>query len=88
MLPLPVACCPLPAISPVGSGANFGGLPPGGASSPSLATLAGDSDPASLAASLRLLFSVIAFAICQFLSGAGLYYTTMTRASSIPDRTR
>jgi hypothetical protein len=67
-LPSPVARCPLPAISPVGSGANFSGLPPGGASSPSLATLAGDNDPASLSASLRLLFSVIAFAIWRLLS--------------------
>jgi hypothetical protein len=70
MLPSPIVRCLLPAISPVGSGVNFSGLPPGGASSPSLATLAGDNDPASLPASLRLLFSVIAFAICQSLSFA------------------
>ena len=44
----------LRTISPVGSGANFSGLPPGRASS---------LDPASLAASLRLLLSVVAFAL-------------------------
>ena len=42
----------LRTISPVGSGANFSGLPPGGASRFS---------PASLPVSPRLLLSVVAF---------------------------
>jgi len=54
----------LPAISPVGSGANFGGLPPGGASSLAPGTHARDRGPTSLAASFRLLFSVKACVAC------------------------
>jgi hypothetical protein len=70
----------LSAISPVGSGANFGGLPPGGAPSLCPGITTRDNGPASLTVSLRLLLSVIAFASLgaiilqggEFVKGSGL----------------
>ena len=51
------------AISPVGSGANFGGLTPGGVFS---------LDPASLAVSPRLLLSVVAFIVNDLIHLAAI----------------